>query len=462
MLGRLWVRLLLIIAVVLGIAVVTIAVVVNLATTSEFRDYESEGAELMNRRLSRIAGRIHPEQGWPGVATSVQRQAEAADLQIVIVDQQGLVVVDTDKVLAVGSSLSRTARIRTAPSLAIADLNGATIGTIYVRPKDQDRAEAFLAGVNRALAFGGGLGVLMAFVVSLLLARRIVIPIERLISAVQKMQEGDLSQRVPKAGGEVAKLSEAFNTMAVRLDMAQRLRRNMVADIAHELRTPLHNVLGYLEMLRDGVTEPTPGAIAGIHEEASILKRLVDDLQQLAMVESGQFQLSRRPASAVALLRQAAAIVDPEVSAKGVQVVVEADPDLPNVFVDEARIGQVLRNLLSNAISFTPGGGRITLSAKRLGGPEKAVEIAVEDTGPGIDPADLPYIFERFYRADASRTRTSGGAGLGLTIAKELVEAHGGTIRVDSDPGKGASFRLTLPIAPLPAMAVAAGDRRGR
>ncbi|MFH1486751.1 MAG: HAMP domain-containing sensor histidine kinase, partial [Chloroflexota bacterium] len=335
------------------------------------------------------------------------------------------------------------------------------IGTVHFRPKDQDRAEAFLHDLNRALVFGGGLGIFVAFVVSLLLARRIVVPIERLTSAVQKMQEGDLSQRVPSAGaGEVAKLSEAFNTMAIRLDLAQRLRRNMVADIAHELRTPLHNVLGYLEMLRDGVTDPTPAVIYGIHEEASILKRLVDDLQQLALVESGQMQLSPRPASALALLRQAATIIEPEVGSKGVEVVVDASPDLPNVLVDEARIGQVLRNLLSNAIAFTPNGGRITLSAKYLGGAGKAVEVTVADTGPGIPQADLPYIFERFYRSDTARTRTTGGAGLGLTIAKQLVEAHGGSIQAESEPGKGACFRFTIPTAPLPAMAVATASRK--
>ncbi|MFH1485670.1 MAG: HAMP domain-containing protein, partial [Chloroflexota bacterium] len=224
MLGKLWVRLLLVITVVLAIAVITVAVFVNLATTTQFRDYESEGAADLNQRMSRRAGRIYTEQGWEGVASYAQRMAEATNIQIVVLDQQGLVVSDTDRLLSAGTPLPRTTRIRSAPSLIITGPDGQVIGTVHFRPKDQDRAEAFLHDLNRALVFGGGLGIFVAFVVSLLLARRIVVPIERLTSAVQKMQEGDLSQRVPSAGaGEAAKLSEAFNTMAIRLDLAQRL-----------------------------------------------------------------------------------------------------------------------------------------------------------------------------------------------------------------------------------------------
>ncbi|MBI4319897.1 MAG: HAMP domain-containing protein [Chloroflexi bacterium] len=461
MLEALWVRLLLAFTAVLGIAVATIAIFANLTMTSEFRDYESEASAMLNERVSRIAGRVYREQGWPGVATYAQRTAEAVDLQIVVVDQQDSVVVDTERVLA-GGPMPRNARIRTAPSLLIGDAAGATIGTIYLRPKGQDRAEAFLADVHRAILLGAGLGVFVAFVVSLLLARRMVAPIQQLTGAVQKLREGDLSQRVKSpGGGEVGKLSEAFNTMAVRLDLAQRLRRNMVADVAHELRTPLHNVLGYLELVRDKATEPTPDVIAAIHDEASVLKRLVDDLQQLALVESGQLQLSRRPTSVSALLQQAVAVVEPEVGSKDVDVAVEASSDLPDVWVDETRIGQVVRNLLSNAIAHTTAGGRITLSAKYLGGVAKAVEIAVADTGPGISSGDLPYVFERFYRADASRARVSGGAGLGLTIAKQLVEAHGGSMRAESEPGRGACFRLTLPTVPLPAVSAGKNVPRG-
>lgn len=288
---------------------------------------------------------------------------------------------------------------------------------------------------------------MLAFLLSLLLARRIVVPIERLMSVVQKMQQGNLSQRIDKPSGtEVGKLAEAFNVMADRLERGQTLRRNMVADVAHELRTPLHDILGYLEMLHDGIVQPTPEIVADIHEEASQLKRLVDDLQQLAVVESSQLLLERRPVSIAALLRQTAAIARPRLDEKNVAVAILASPDLPDVEVDEGRISQVLRNLVNNAITFTPRGGRITLSAERVRESESYIEVSVKDTGIGIPSDDLPLIFERFYRADKSRSRSTGGAGLGLTIVRQLVEAHGGNISVESKAGAGACFRFTLPL----------------
>jgi signal transduction histidine kinase len=435
------------------VAVGTTALYINRATTSEFQDYVSEGAARFNQRVEHIVERIYREQGWASVRPYVQRLAEASSSQIVIVDQRGSVVIDTDGRL-VDSPLPQNARIRTGTSLPLLDASGVQIGTIYFRPQDQSGTEAFLTEMNKALIFGALLAVLVALVFSLLLARRIVIPIERLIRAAQRMEQGDLSQRIQMVGsGEVAKLSHAFNTMAEGIERGQRLRQDMVADIAHELRTPLHNVIGYLEMLRDGVTEPSDETVATIYEEACILKRLVDDLQQLALADSGQLALVCHPVSPLSLLEQAALIAGPAVSEKGIEVTLEAPQNLPPVMVDEGRITQVLRNLLTNAAAFTPAGGRITLSAHSLPPAGQAVELVVADTGQGIAANDLPFIFERFYRADKSRARATGGAGLGLTIAKQLVEAHGGTIRAESEPGRGARFRLTLPVAGAPVIA---------
>jgi len=446
MLDKLWIRLLVAFVLVLFVAVGTASLYANHVTTGEFQDYVSENAARLNQRVQRIVERTYREQGWQGVAPYVQRVAEASNLQIVIVDQQGTVVIDTGGRLS-GDALAPSSKTKPVPSLPIADSAGAPIGTIYFGSNDQARAEAFLADMNHALMLGAALGALVAFGLSLLLARRIVDPIERLTAVVQKMEQGDLGQRVENIhSGEVAKLSHAFNAMVEGLERGQRLRRNMVADVAHELRTPLHNVLGYLELLRDGVSQPTGEMIATIYEEASLLKRLVDDLQQLALAESGQLELVRREVSPSSLLQQAAAMVRPELNEKNIEMVVEATPGLPDITVDEGRIRQVLRNLVSNAIASTPRGGRITLSANRVDVPEKAVVMAVEDTGPGIAAEDLPYVFERFYRADKSRTRATGGAGLGLTIAKQLVEAHGGAISAESEPGRGACFRFVLPV----------------
>ena len=444
---RFWVRLLLAFAVVLGVAVGTAAVYVHQATESQFERYICEGATRYNQRVAGIAGRTYRDQGWPGVAPYLQRTAEVSGLRMVVTDLQDVVVSDTAGVLA-GSALPRGASVRSAPSLPVTNAEGGEVGKIYFVPLDLSRNEAFVADMARALSLGVAFGVLAALGLSVFLSRRIVIPVERMTAAARKLELGDLSQRVNGSGsGELADLARALNAMAAGLERLQQLRRNMVADLAHELRTPLHNILGYFEMLRDGLLQPTPEIVASIHEEASVLARLVEDLQQLALAESGQLRLVRRPIPAPVLLQQAAAGASVELNEKGLEVAVESAPGLPDVVVDEGRIGQVLRNLVANAVAFTPPGGRVTLSARYSAGAAPFVELAVADNGPGIAQEDLPFVFERFYRADKSRTRTSGGAGLGLTIAKQLVAAHGGAIRVESEPGKGACFRFTLPAA---------------
>ena len=458
---RLWVRLLLAFAVVLGVAVGTAAIFANRATSSEFEGYVNKVTAAYNSRVGHMVGRIYRDGGWEAVTPYVQGLAEASNLQIVIADPQGKVLVDSAGKL-VGSSVA-SSRLKDATSSPVIGPDNVTIGTVYFKPLDQGLGQNFLVEMDQALVWGAGIGVLVAFALSLLLARLIVGPIERQIAVARKMERGDLSQRIDKPGsGEVAEMARAFNSMAEGLERGQQLRQNMVADIAHELRTPLHNVLGNLEMLRDGVTEPTPETLTSVYDEASTLKRLVEDLQQLALADSGQLRLVREPASPALLLRQAAvALAGPEAAAKGIEMVVDAPDDLPEVVVDEGRISQVLRNLVSNAVAFSPVGGRITLAARYVGAPFRAVEITVTDEGPGIAAGDLPYVFERFYRSDRSRARATGGAGLGLTIAKGLVEAHGGTIRAESEPGRGARFRFTLPAAaaqPATASGVAAAS----
>jgi len=447
MIDKLWVRLLLAFAIVLGIAVVVSVLIGNRAAAGEFQDYVNQDTARFNQRTGFVVSRLYRDQGWSGVATYVQRLGETSDLQIVVVDQQGTVVVDSVGKL-VGQSLPANSRIRKAPSTPISDASGTPQGTVYFMPLNPELAKAFLENMNRALIWGASAGVLVALLLSFLLARWMVEPIERLIVVAQKLQQGDLSQRITKAGsGEVARLVRAFNAMAEALERGQSLRRNMVADIAHELRTPLHNILGNLEMLREGVVPSTPEVIDSIHEEASGLRRLVDDLQQVALAEAGQLQMVRQPVSPLALLQQAAAASRSELGEKNIDLVIEAGTDLPKVIVDDRRISQVLRNLVKNAITFSDHGGRIILSARCLGSPPAVVEMAVTDTGQGIPEADLPYVFERFYRSDKSRARATGGAGLGLTVAKQLVEAHGGTINVESELGRGSRFRFTLPIS---------------
>jgi signal transduction histidine kinase len=330
--------------------------------------------------------------------------------------------------------------------------------------QEPDPIEAgFLGAVNRSLLWSALAAGIAALLLTLALSRRILAPIEALTAAARGMERGDLSRRVQvRSGDEIGQLAHAFNAMADGLERQEQLRRNMVTDVAHELRTPLTNIRGYLEALRDGVALPTPSAIESLHEEALLLNRLVDDLQELSRAEAGQLRLALRPAALAEIVEQAAGALHPAASGRGICVKLDLPPDLPPVLADPERVGQIVRNLLANAITHTPPGGRITVSAavlhedqdtKRQGAVDcmplvslsPCVLVSVLDTGPGIAPEHLPNIFERFYRADGSRARATGGAGLGLAIVRQLVAAHGGRVWAASKPGEGACFRFTLP-----------------
>jgi two-component system sensor histidine kinase BaeS len=258
------------------------------------------------------------------------------------------------------------------------------------------------------------------------------------------MALGELDQRVQiDSRDEIGELGRAFNHMADSLHTSEQLRRQMVTDIAHELRTPLTNIRGYLEAVRDGVLPAQPEVVDSLYEESMLLSRLVDDLQALALAEAGQLKLRLQTCGPAGLIERSVAGLGPP-SADEPAVVVDVPESLPAVQADPERVAQVLRNLVRNARQHTPPEGRVTIAARALPG---WVEIAVRDNGSGIAAEHLPYVFERFYRADPARARATGGAGLGLAIVKQLVEAHGGRVDVDSAPGAGTTFRFTLPRA---------------
>ena len=294
---------------------------------------------------------------------------------------------------------------------------------------------------RRTLAVAG-LVALVAFAVAALLSRRVLRPIGRLTAAAQRFGDGDLGARVPVAGGdELAALSRSFNRMADSLQRAEERQRRLVADVAHELRAPLANLRGYLEALQDGVLAPDAELFALLHEEAVLQQRIVDDLQELALAEAGALAYHRSEVETAELLETCRTAYLAVAEAAGVHLVVTGSGPLW-VHADPDRLRQVLGNLISNALRATPAGGAITLSAR---GWESTVVLRVADTGTGIAPEALPYIFDRFWRADSARGRSTGGSGLGLAIAAQIVTDHGGVITVDSFPGTGTAFTITLP-----------------
>ncbi len=318
---------------------------------------------------------------------------------------------------------------------------------------------ALLTRINYGILQAGALALGISVLLSYLLSRRITRPITVMHGAAMRMSRGDFSQRVPVIGNdEIGELARAFNHMAGSLEEADRLRKHMVADLAHELRTPLTGLRSYVEALKDGVMPANEQTLRTLLEETLRLQRLVQELHELSLLDANALALEALPVDPAAVIRQAAAFRQSEMTAKGQRLEIDLPADLPKVRADPDRLAQILQNLLANAITHTPEGGTISISASRDahaaggaaapgGGSRPMVRVTVADTGPGIPPDELPYIFERFYRADPSRDRATGGTGLGLTITQKLVEAHGGTIRAGNRPGGGAVFAFTLPTA---------------
>ena len=244
-------------------------------------------------------------------------------------------------------------------------------------------------------------------------------------------------------GDDIQSLSQSINTLAARLAHTDKLRRNMVNDVAHELRSPLTNIQCQLEAIQDGLVQPDEGMIRSLYEEMMLLKRLADDLQELALAEAGQLSLRLAPVSIKELLQTVVQAMKPQISATRQIVRLAYDNDLPVIKADDERIQQVLRNLFSNAIRHTPPGGQITVLAKVV---DEKLIISVQDSGPGLPPDSLADVFERFYRLDPSRARQTGGAGLGLAIVKQIVEAHDGRVWAENGAAGGAVFNVLLPL----------------
>lgn len=272
--------------------------------------------------------------------------------------------------------------------------------------------------------------------------RRFGRPMVEIMSATEAVAAGDLSVRLKEYGPpQIRSTVRSFNRMTAELARAEQQRRNMTADIAHELRTPLHIIQGNLEGMLDGVYEPNRESLTATLEETHLMARLVTDLQTLSLAEAGQLPLHRARFTVDDLLSDVTASFSVQAAELGVDLQIKADPAI-ELNGDYDRLDQVLSNLVMNALRYTPAGGKITLQAQETG---PAVRLVVSDTGKGIPEQDLPFIFDRFWKGDRARTRSDAGSGLGLAIARQLVRAHGGTIEAASRPEEGTVFTIELP-----------------
>jgi len=434
----------LIIAFILVILVTTgaISIFITQRVLTEIHRFEEYREQVLASRMESVLYGYYLKRGsWEGIQPFVEQMGSLYDQNIILTDQTGVVVADS-----AGSLLGERYYPDSPGRTILTPWSKKNLGTLFISPSssvDPISLWRVSGPIKQYIIWGALIAGGIALSITFFLSRRILAPVRALTLAAKRLGSGDFSQRVEvKDKSELGELASTFNSMASDLERAERLRQNLVADVAHELRTPLSNLRGYLEAVRDGVVKPDARTIRSLDEEAGLLSRLVDDLQELSLVEAGELKLVYQLEDISELINQVVTSAQAQATAKGVSISIELADKLPLVNIDSYRVRQVLRNLLENAIAHTAGGDNITIAARQS---HNFIEVMVTDTGEGIPADDLPNIFERFYRVDKSRSKATGGSGLGLTIAKRLVEAHGGKIEAQSELGKGSCFTFTIP-----------------
>ncbi len=492
------------------VGVLVVALVANRLTAAEFGSYVERGwASQEQRAAGQLSDYYVATGGWRGAAPVVASLSRWLGQRLVVVDSSGTVVADSAGQSGRGATLAPSTR---SLAVAVAD---SPVGRVYLLGQTDDcdwgmganaagwmgqlgpmggmgamgRAtdacdlppaaavaaatgnaltsaaadsgqlpsseQRFLEATNRALWLAGGTAVAVALLLGLVISRQITRPLRRLTRAAHTVAVGNFAERVVVGSkDELGGLAEAFNSMARNLEGAEQQRRQLFGDIAHELKTPIAILQANLEAMIDGVVEPSPEKLGSLREETLLLGRLVTDLRDLSLAEAGRLQLHLAPVDLGEIVQSAAAGVEAQAQGSGVRLDVAVAEALPAVRVDPDRIGQVLRNLLSNALRYTPAAGSVRVRVGLEGAGDYPLKqggyarVSVADTGPGLAAEELTKVFDRFYRVDKSRSREGGGTGLGLAVAKQFVEAHGGRIWAESEPGDGATFHFTLPLAP--------------
>ena len=398
--------------------------------------------------MSPMMGRMN-QNGMHAEMMKKQNVWEMMGFQLVLADADGFVQADTS------GTLTGTQLAKSDLSTGVPLMQGASqIGTILALDTvsiPNSASNTFIRTLGTVTWQSSLLAALFALVIGSLLFRQIISPIRSVTEAAKKIASGDLSHRVPEnSSDEVGQMAQTFNQMAASLAYDRQLRRNMTADISHELRTPLSIIQGNLEAMMDGVLPPSLEEIASLHDETMLLSRLIEDLHTLSVAEAGKLELELIDTDILALLRQTVANFQPAAKELDITLATSFPEQCPPLKLDYDRTCQIIQNLISNALRYTPPNGTITIQV-RLG--SEAVWVDISDTGRGISPDDLPYIFDRFFRGDKSRNRNSGGSGIGLAIVRQLMQAQGGEVSVKSPTvvrndgsGYGSCFTLTFPL----------------
>ena len=327
------------------------------------------------------------------------------------------------------------------------EVDGKIVGYLLVpeiKTRNQPSGDAFLNQLDNIFSYSIVGTAVLALLLGLLLSRYLTRPIRELTAATRAVADGDMAQVVPvRSNDELGELADSFNRMNEQLARSMEQRRQMTADIAHELRTPLSVIIGHADGIHDGVLPLSMDTVDIIRDEATRLEGLVEDLRTLSLSDAGELSLSKEPLSPATLLNDAKQLFSMRVLQKNVALNVDVDENLPTIHADPARMMQVLGNILENAIRHTPENGEIFLRATQT---DNAIQISVQDTGEGLPADEAAHIFDRFYRVDPSRQRESGGSGLGLAISKSIVEGHGGRVWAESKKGRGLTVYILLPI----------------
>jgi len=446
------------------LAVALVHILTTRAIMRQFDEYRRESRENSASEIAALLAAYREQEGqWVGVAErvlyqhivvslgeqSIEGSVAIFQVPLVLFDRDGLVIAATDLQWLNSHEPDEENRLwATEEDLAMGIpimVDGDRVGILLVREvSDLSGSErAFLSTVTRSALLGGGIAIGVALVLSFLLIVQILSPLRVLSRATERIAQGEFPDQIRlKSRDELGQLGSSFDHMVDSLRRSETLRQTMTADIAHELRTPVTIIQGTLEAILDGIYDPSSETIAPIYEETLHLGSLIDDLRDLALAEAGELRLAKERTDIVDLARQVAETAGGSLE-ESPYVHVEVEGEIPDVSLDPKRFRQVLANLLSNALIYTPADGEIRVDVRRVG---DSVELSVSDTGPGISDDDLPHLFERFYRGDPARGRT-GGSGLGLAIVRQWVEAHDGAIRAENRPEGGARFVLQIPIS---------------